>query len=163
VREILGRALTESRAETDSTATDPRLWGRTYAIPFDRVWSSVLEIANSNRGWTVVHSDDLAGVLRCEAESLFFRRVSDVFVRVSLDENAQTRVDVISRSREKKGDLGASVRRIGRFIKQLDRRLKATPGQILDPTIPLSWSMEGVEASEPANLIDPDSPTGRNG
>ncbi len=142
MREALERALTQNGAETDPRSEDPRLWGRTYAIPFDRVWTEALEIARSSRGWTIVDSDDLAGVLRCESETLFRRRVDDVFVRIVLDENAQTRVDVTSRSRSAGGDLGVNVRRIGRFIKKLDRLLKATSQQILDPTIPLSWSTE---------------------
>ena len=159
MKETLGRALTEHRAETDPNSEDGRLRGRTYAIPFDKVWTKALEIADSSWRWTVVHSDDLAGVVRCEAETLFFRRVNDVFVRVSLDENAQTRVDVISRSRTDTGDWGASVRRIGRFIKKLDRRLQATPEQILDPTIPLSWkvadtSFEGHAESTHNNRPD---------
>jgi uncharacterized protein (DUF1499 family) len=144
--------LTQNRAETDPTSGDPRLRGRTYAIPFDRVWTLALKIASSERGWTVIHADDLAGVLRCESASLFLKRMNDVFVRISLDENAQTRVDVISRSRSEKGDLGASVRRIGRFVKKLDRRLEATPEQILDPTIPLSWTTDDrgpVESAGP--------------
>ncbi len=146
--EGLEGTLTHNRAETDPTSSDPRLRGRTYAIPFDRVWTMALEIANSSRGWTVLHADDLAGVLRCESKTFFLRRVDDVFVRVSLDENAQTRVDVVSKSRSGGSDLGGNARRIGGFVKKLDRRLQATPGQILDPTIPLSWTVGAAGSDE---------------
>lgn len=148
MKEGLDRAVPRNRAETDPTSSDPRLCGRTYAIPFDRVWTTILEIASSSRGWTVLHTDDLAGVLRCESKTFFLRRVDDVFVRVSLDENAQTRVDVTSRSRSERHDLGSNARRIGRFFEKLDRLLKATPEQILDPTIPLSWTTEATGGGE---------------
>lgn len=142
------QALTPNRAETDPSSSDPRLRGRTYAIPFDRVWTTIVEVANSSRGWTVLHADDLAGVLRCESQTFFLRRMDDVFVRVSLDEYAQTRVDVVSKSRAEQRDMGGNTRRIGRFFKKLDRRLEATHEQILDPTIPLSWSAEGLRSAE---------------
>ncbi len=138
--ERLRRALTENRAETSPDSDDARLRGRTYAIPFERVWRAAVGLAETRRGWRVLHSDDLAGVIRCECETLFFRFVDDFFIKISLDENAQTRVDLISRSRVGKGDLGTNARRVGRFLRALDRKLGATPDLILDPTIPLSWS-----------------------
>jgi Protein of unknown function (DUF1499) len=140
VSERLRRALTENRAETRPDADDVRLRGRTYAIPFDRVWQAALGIVQKKRRWHLLHSDDLAGVIRCECEGLVFSFVDDFFVRISLDENAQTRVDLISRSRTGKADLGVNARRIGRFVRTLDKVLRATPDRILDPTIPLSWS-----------------------
>lgn len=148
MREGIARPPPRNRAETDPSSPDPRLRGRTYAIPFDRVWTETLEIADSSRGWTILHADDLAGVLRCESRTFILRRVDDVFVRVSLDENAQTRVDVISRSRSTQHDLGANARRIRGFFKKLDRRLQVTPGQILDPTIPFSWAVEAEESAQ---------------
>src|SRR5690606_34647712 len=41
LRELL-LSLREDRAETDPSAADGRLVGRTYAIPFDRVWTSAV-------------------------------------------------------------------------------------------------------------------------
>ena len=60
------RALTRNRAATMADADDPRLRGRTYAIPFDVVWNAVLGVARERRGWTVLHTDDLEGVVRYE-------------------------------------------------------------------------------------------------
>ena len=48
------RALTINRAFTDPGAEDPRLRGRSYAVPFAQVWAAALEIAQHTRGWTVV-------------------------------------------------------------------------------------------------------------
>lgn len=135
------RAPSGSRAETRPTAEDPRLRGRTYAIPFDRVWNAALDIARGHSRWEIVDADDLAGVLRCESRTLFLRRMEDVFIRVSLDENAQTRVDLISRAREDRTDWGSNARRIRWFIKKLDQALGASEEQILDPTIPVPWSV----------------------
>lgn len=134
------RVPTPNRAETDPSAADPRLRGRTYAIPFDRVWTAALAIVESRRRWTLLDADDIAGVIRCEAVTLVLRRTEDVFIRISLDQHAQTRVDLDSRSREDRSDWGSNARRIGWFLKKLDRELSATPAQILDPTVPPSWS-----------------------
>lgn len=118
------RALTRSQAETDPDHEDPGLRGRTYPVPFDRVWSTAVTIAEERWGWTITHSDDLDGVLQVEAKTPVFRLVDDVEVRICLDPDAQTRVDVSSASRVGKADLGTNARRIRRFLKHLDRRLE---------------------------------------
>jgi uncharacterized protein (DUF1499 family) len=46
-----------------------------------------------------------------------------VWVRLSLDEDGQTRVDMASSSRKGGGDLGTNARRIARFLRTLDARL----------------------------------------
>lgn len=135
----LVRALTENTAETDPYARDRRLRGRTYAIPFQDVWSAALALADGGlRGWTLVEADDLAGTLHAESRTLVFRFVDDVHVRITLDPDAQTRVDLRSASRVGKGDLGRNPRTIGTFLRRLDRALDAEPHQILDPTEPAS-------------------------
>jgi len=75
-------------------------------------------------GWNVVHADDLKGVIRAEARSLVFRFVDDVEVRISLDEDGQTRVDLTSTSRVGEWDMGANARRIRGFCRALDRKLE---------------------------------------
>lgn len=131
------KALKENRAETDPSSEDPRLRGRTYAIAFDRVWNAALALAGGGmRGWSVVDADDEEGVILAESRTLVLRFVDDVRVDVTLDDNGQTRVDVASASRKGKADLGTNARRVGRFLKALDRRLDASPPQILDATRP---------------------------
>ena len=135
------RGLTTNSAETDPHATDRRLVGRTYAIPFDDVWSAAVALADGGLlGWSMVSSDDQTGTIHAESATLVLRFVDDVYVHVCLDDNAQTRVDMRSRSRKGKRDLGRNRRNIGKFLRRLDKRLGAQPGQILDPTHPTSWS-----------------------
>lgn len=129
----LWTALTGNSVRTDPFSEDPRLRGRTYAIAFDRVWNAALALADGGlRRWRVTEADDEEGVILAESKTLLFRFVDDVRVDVTLDDNGQTRVDVASASRKGSGDLGANARRVGRFLKALDRRLEATPAQILD-------------------------------
>ena len=116
------RGLTRNRAETAQDATDRRLRGRTYAVPFEQVWTATVMVVRGRRGWTVLHTDDIEGVLRAEVRTaLGFTH--DVQIRVGLDANGQTRVDLVSASRVGRGDLGKNARRIGRFLRTLDREL----------------------------------------
>lgn len=131
----LVRLLTVNRVETDPHSEDWRLRGRTYAIPFDRVWKIALELAAADlRGWTVTHWDDESGVIQAEAKTLVLRFIDDVRIDVTLDENGQTRVDLVSSSRASTGDLGRNARRVRRFLKMLDRKLDVKPREILDPS-----------------------------
>ncbi len=136
------RALTTNRAETDPWSTDSRLTGRTYAIPYDHVWSACLEIVEQSRGWTLLQANDLDGFIRVRCQSLVFKFMDDLEVRVRLDQNAMTRVDLKSRSRKGRLDFGVNTRRIGRFIRRLDRRLGAGEGKILDATVLETWPVE---------------------
>ncbi|MSR35836.1 MAG: DUF1499 domain-containing protein [Gemmatimonadetes bacterium] len=127
--------LTQNRAETDPRASDERLRGRTYAIPFGRVWNAALVLCGGGLPrWSVVSADDHEGVIRARAVTRVFRRLDDVRVTIGLDENGQTRVDVASIALHRKRDLGSNARRIQRFLRALDEKLGATSEQILDPT-----------------------------
>ena len=127
------RAHTRNRAETDPWSDDPRLWGRTYAIPFDRVWGTCMELATNWSRWELLHSDDLAGMIQVLCTTLVFRFKDELEIRVRLDENALTRVDVRSRSTKGRRDFGVNARRIGRFLLRLDKLLGAGKGTIIDP------------------------------
>jgi hypothetical protein len=134
----LRAGLTENQARTHPEHPDPGLRGRTYAIPFARVWEAAFAMASGGlRGWSVSEADEDLGLIRAESSTLIFRFIDDVEINVSLDENAQTRVDMSSSSRRGRGDLGQNARRIKRFFRILDRKIGAGPGLILDPTLPL--------------------------
>jgi hypothetical protein len=134
------RGLSTNSAETDPHATDRRLVGRTYTIPFDDVWNAAVALADGGLlGWTTTSANDQTGIINACCTALMLRSVDDVFVHIGLDENAQTRVDVRSKSRKSRADLGRNRRTIGKFLRRLDKRLDVRPGQILDPTHPASW------------------------
>lgn len=129
------RGLTGNRAETDPSSPDSRLRGRTYAISFDRVWNAALTLSGGQLPrWSVSSADDGEGVIRARVTTRVLRKLDDVRIEVILDENAQTRVDVVSVSLRRKRDLGANARHIDRFLRALDAELEATPDQILDAT-----------------------------
>ncbi len=118
----LFRALTCNRAGTADEPADSRLRARTYAVPFERVWQASLSLATSRRGWQVLAADDVQGRIRVEARTLL-HFVHDVLIDVTLDENGQTRLDMTSSSRTGKADFGKNARRIGRFLRRVDREL----------------------------------------
>ena len=130
------RGFTQNRAHTDPASGDRRLRGRTYAIPFDRVWTESVHVARERmRGWTVTTEDDQLGVLEAESATLVLRFVDDVHISVGLDDDGQTRVDVTSASREGRGDFGRNPRTVARFLHKLDRGLDVQAGQSPDPRL----------------------------
>jgi hypothetical protein len=134
-------ATARARAQTDPHSPDPRLRGRTYAIPFERVWSnSLAAIQGELPRWKLLSHDDQKGVILAEARTAILRRDVDIHIRIGLDDNGQTRVDVRSALRGAHGDLGSTTRLIAAFLQNLDRRLAASPSQILDPTHPPRWT-----------------------
>jgi hypothetical protein len=134
-------ATARARAQTDPRSPNPRLRGRTYAIPFERVWSHALAVIQGDlRRWKLLTHDDQTGVILAEARTALLRRDVDIHVRIGLDENGQTRVDVRTALRSAHGDLGSTTRLIEAFLGHLDRRLAASPNQILDPTRPPRWT-----------------------
>jgi uncharacterized protein (DUF1499 family) len=117
-------AMRGNKVATEHEHWDPRLRGRTYSIPFEQVWQASLALANRGlRRWQLIDSNDTEGVINAEAKTFFLRFVDDVRILISLDEDAQTRVDVFSRSRRGSADFGTNARRINRFFKALDRKL----------------------------------------
>ena len=128
----LWTALTRNRARTHTQHPDYQLRGRTYAIPFTQVWTAMVEMASGGlRGWSIVRADEDLGILDAECQTLLFKFVDDIQIRISLDENAQTRVDMASESRKGKGDLGTNPRRIRKFFRVLDKKIGAGPDTIL--------------------------------
>jgi hypothetical protein len=116
---------------TNPRAPDLRLRGRTYAITFDRVWNAALALAGGGLPrWRLLAADDEQGTIVAEVTSTLWRRPRELRIRIGLDANGQTRVDVQSVSGGR--DWGSNARRIQRFVLALDRKLEATAAQILD-------------------------------
>jgi hypothetical protein len=122
------RGLTRNTAVTQPGEEDPRLRGRTYAIPFEEVWQAALRLADGGmQGWSLLEQDDQEGAIRGTARGLFRRFDSEISIRIVLDEDAQTRVDAASTTEPGRGDLGVNARRVGRFFRALDRALERAP------------------------------------
>ena len=71
--------------------------------------------AMRDMGWNVVREDEAAGAIEANETSRVFRFVDDVVVRIRPDGSGSV-VDVRSRSREGRGDLGANAARIRRLL-----------------------------------------------
>lgn len=114
-------ALTRSGAQTSPDSGDSRLRGRTYAIPFDRVWTESVALVDGGLArWRLVEADDYDGVIRARAKAALLRSTADVTVRVALDADGQTRVDARAANVTERVDLGAGARHLARFFRALD-------------------------------------------
>ncbi|MFO7894882.1 MAG: DUF1499 domain-containing protein [Longimicrobiales bacterium] len=123
------RGLTRNVAFTSPDAGDSRMRGRTYAIPFEDVWQASLRLVDGElRRWQLLEADDREGIIRGVARGLSDRFSSAVTIRITLDHNAQTRVDALSASRSGRYDLGSNARRLRKFFRSLDRALEDARG-----------------------------------
>ena len=109
--------------ETTPDASDRRLRGRTYAVPFEDVWQVAMKLTGGDLfRWTRHDADDTEGVILASSKSLT-GAIHDIMIRITLDENAQTRVDASAQARKPLRDLGGSKRRLRRFFRRLDRSI----------------------------------------
>ncbi|NJD09368.1 MAG: DUF1499 domain-containing protein [Gemmatimonadetes bacterium] len=107
---------------TGPDAADPRLRGRTYAIPFEDVWQGTLRLVRGKlRGWSLEFADDREGVVNARVATRLKWFHGVIEVRVGLDADAQTRVDASSATPDAFHDLGLSARRLRQFFQALDR------------------------------------------
>ena len=102
--------------------------GRTYSVPFAQVWDSIVAEVQGRSRWRLVHSDEGLGLLTVTCRPRLQRRVDDLAIWVSLDENGFTRVDLRSgpRATEKRPDgllKPSHGRRIATLLASLDKRL----------------------------------------
>ena len=135
------KGFTERTARTSPDSNDPTLSGRTYTIPFDQVWNAALRLSGGElKGWKIVSFDDELGVIRADVRGRILPLEANVLISVTLDPDAQTRVDMSALGNHRGGDLGANRRRIRRFFNALDRSLGVRPGQILEPWSPSRYA-----------------------
>lgn len=128
-----GRKAHVATQSTNPDHADGALRGRTYAIPFDRVWNAAIGLASGGLSrWTLLDSDDQTGRIEANVRGLMLKMPATIRIRITLDGNAQTRVDVDSTPERSGTDLGAARRRIRRFIASLDQTLGANSANILD-------------------------------
>ncbi|MEZ4216238.1 MAG: DUF1499 domain-containing protein [Myxococcota bacterium] len=91
----------------------PHVVGASPDEAFDRAASAANAL-----GWDVTRADEAAGVLEARDTTAIFRFVDDVVVRVRPHEQGAV-VDVRSKSRDGRGDLGANAARIRAFVAKL--------------------------------------------
>jgi uncharacterized protein (DUF1499 family) len=134
--------ITTDLADPPAFASDPAGAGRDMAYPPEfaplvraaysdlapiRVSSdaaralALAEQTARSLGWEVVAVDERAGTLLARETTRIFRFVDDVVVRVRASEGGGAVVDVRSKSRDGRGDLGANAARIRRFAEALPR------------------------------------------
>lgn len=94
-------------------------------IPLESAPDAVYEAAVAQAeamGWTITRQDPEAGVFEAEDETALFRFVDDVVVRVRADVVGSV-VDLRSKSRDGRGDIGKNAARIRAFREGLRERL----------------------------------------
>lgn len=97
--------------------------GRTYTVPFARVWDAATADIRGRRGWEIVHADEERGLLTVVCRSRLRRSSDDLSVWVRLDEYGLTRVDARAGSREGRLSPGANRRRVVELLAALDETL----------------------------------------
>jgi uncharacterized protein (DUF1499 family)/multisubunit Na+/H+ antiporter MnhB subunit len=85
--------------------------------PADDAYARALASARA-LGWEIVHEDPAAGTFTAIDTSAVFRFVDDVTVRVRPADDGAL-IDVRSKSRDGRGDLGANAARIERFAAEI--------------------------------------------
>ena len=96
-------------------------------LPADESYERALGAARRDAGWEVTHEDTVARRFEAVAVTRVFRWRDDVVVRVRPAPEGGSRIDVRSKSREGRSDLGANARRIRGFLHLL--RLEEPRGQ----------------------------------
>ncbi len=89
--------------------------------PADVVFASAKEVV-ADRGWTLVDASEADGRIEATAETGWVRFKDDVVIRIRPD-GAGTRIDVRSKSRVGRGDMGVNARRVRNYLHALQARL----------------------------------------
>jgi uncharacterized protein (DUF1499 family) len=74
------------------------------------------------KGWALVDASEVEGRIEATAETSWVHFKDDVVIRIQPGRD-QTRVDVRSKSRVSRGDMGANARRVRDYLSSLESRL----------------------------------------
>lgn len=96
----------------------PNLAPATLALPADQAFERALATARAMPTWSVVWDDPASGRIEAVAETQVFGFRDDIAIRVRSDGPGSV-VDVRSKSRDGKGDLGANEARIRAYLEAL--------------------------------------------
>ena len=89
--------------------------------PADVVFAGAKEIV-ADKGWTLVDASEAEGRIEATAETGWVRFKDDVVIRIQPTASG-VRVDVRSKSRVGRGDMGVNARRIRNYLDSLQARL----------------------------------------
>lgn len=89
--------------------------------PANVVFAAARDVV-ADKGWTLVEANEAEGRIEATAETGWVRFKDDVVIRVQPGRD-QTRIDVRSKSRVGRGDMGANARRVQDYIDSLQSRL----------------------------------------
>lgn len=107
--------------KTGETPEYPDIQPQRLNQPFDKVFDAALATAQA-MGWEIRETNREQGVIEAIAMVRLFRFKDDVTVTITRDGEAAV-VNVRSKSRVGKGDLGVNARRIRAFQTELVKRL----------------------------------------
>lgn len=85
----------------------------------EQAYERALEVAQAHKGWEITHEDAAALTFEGVATTKLFHWRDDFIVRAAPGPNGTSRVDMRSKSRDGKSDLGANARRIEAFLAEL--------------------------------------------
>ncbi|WP_347564657.1 DUF1499 domain-containing protein [Alteromonas sp. 5E99-2] len=100
----------------------PELATQVFNASVDDVQTAATSVVNE-LGWTLVHSDTSLHTIEATEASFWFGFKDDVVIRIQ-GQDGQTRVDVRSKSRVGRSDLGANAQRIRTFQSALSKQIQ---------------------------------------
>lgn len=106
-----------AQAASEQRRAYPGIQPLVLAAPRGQVFDAALRAARG-MGWEIVASDGPTGRIEAIDTTRLMRFKDDVVIRLR-EEGAGTRVDVRSKSRLGRGDLGTNARRIRRYLSAL--------------------------------------------
>lgn len=112
---------------------------RTYAIPYEDVWQSLLLVVGEHPRWAVLEADGDRGILGMEVRPRLLGQARRLDVTVGLDPQGQTRVEVARGAPAAGPDWRGGRRSARRLLRALDhflarRRSAADPPQAGHPS-----------------------------
>jgi uncharacterized protein (DUF1499 family) len=87
-------------------------------LPPPDVFARVIATAKTMPGWEITAADPASGTIEAVATSRLFRFQDDIVIRVR-PRDGGSRIDMRSKSRDGRGDLGANAKRIRAFMAAL--------------------------------------------
>jgi hypothetical protein len=98
------------------------LRGSLLDAPPAGAYPRVLAVARSMPTWEITFTDPATGAIEAVATTLVFGFQDDIVIRVRPAPHGGSRVDLRSKSRDGRGDIGANAARIRAFIRELEKR-----------------------------------------